>query len=165
MLLDIRGYISFVAIEVPPNFRRPNRHVATFPTQDKPILTFQLPFARIFCAQTLEWNQTCAQVSESVRHRAFVRTGLNGSVIGQTCALPSCMTKKTSRSDRISIEAVEGWLNSLCGMPPQRCPTCGSTMTDMSATFFLLDADKSWTALLPICSSCEPEVGRTLSVA
>ncbi len=30
---------------------------------------------------------------------------------------------------------------------------------------FLLGGDKSWTALMPISSGCEPEVGGTLAVA
>ncbi len=32
---------------------------------------------------------------------------------------------------------------------------------DISVAFFLLGGDKSWTTLIPICSSCELEVGRT----
>jgi hypothetical protein len=71
------------------------------------------------------------------------------------------MTKRLHTSDRTSMQVVEGWLNALGGMPPQQCPTCGSTMTDISVAFFLLGGDKSWTTLIPICSSCELEVGRT----
>ena len=86
---------------------------------------------------------------------------LTAPVIGQWSPLPLSMTKRLHTSDRTSMPVVEGWLNALGGMPPQQCPTCGSTMTDISAAFFLRVGDESWTAMIPIYSSCEPEVGRT----
>jgi len=52
--------------------------------------------------------------------------------------------KKASRSDRRVELAVEGWLNSLSGMPPRRRPSCSASMAERSATFFWPEDEKSW---------------------
>jgi hypothetical protein len=75
------------------------------------------------------------------------------------------MPKKTSRIDRTTEQVVIAWLNAQCGMPPQRCPKCGSTMTDNFVTFFLPEREKSWTMPLPVCRNCNPVVGQFVAAA
>jgi hypothetical protein len=75
------------------------------------------------------------------------------------------MRKKTSKTDRTTEQVVTAWLNAQCGMPPQRCPQCGSTMTDNFVTFFLPEGEKSWTMPVPVCANCRPVLGEFVAAA
>ena len=83
------------------------------------------------------------------------------------CAYHCVMSKKAQKGDGTTLQVVEGLLNALCGMPPQRCPNCGRKMTQTSATFFLpgSDSTNSWTAPLPICSKCDQAMGQIIATA
>ena len=89
--------------------------------------------------------------------------GLYGTVLN-TRRTYHCVVAKKVEKDSATMRDVEGMLNALCGMSPERCPNCGRRMTH-KITLLSPDSDKSWTIAVGICSICDGPMGQKTAAA